>query len=73
MAAAYFNPTGLSYALFILLMKDLAPFDRLSQAYVPVLTSFPKIPVNAIQDPLEQKHNQAIVGWTGFSLPQILE
>lgn len=62
LTAAYFNPTGLSRTLFILLMKDLARFDRLSQAYVPVLTSFPKIPVNAIQDRPKQKHNLAIVG-----------
>lgn len=43
-------------------MGDLARFDRLAQAYVPVLTSFPKIPVNAIQDRLKQKHNRPIVG-----------
>lgn len=43
-------------------MKDLARFDFLSQAYVLVMTSFPKIPMNGIHDLTGQYHNQAIVG-----------
>lgn len=47
---ANINPTGFCLPLFMLLMKDLILFDSLSQAYVSLLTSFPKIPVSDSRD-----------------------
>lgn len=51
------TPTGFCLTLFILLIKV---WFSLSQAYVPLLTSFPKIPVNDSR--IEPDYN-TIAGW----------
>lgn len=58
-------------------MEDLILFDFLSRAYDPLLTSFPKIPVNDSRDWIGLQHNcgmnQISESKEDFSLPQILE